>query len=146
MSAVSDLYQSIILEHSKQPRHYGALQQPTHTAEGYNPLCGDHVEIFLQLQGQRIESLSFKAAACAITTASASMMASELQGQSLQDAQQCFEDLQARIAEEASDGAAATGTDPLAALAEVRKFPGRIACATLPWQTLMKAFDSEISN
>ena len=146
MPAVSDLYQSIILEHSKRPQHYGALSQATHSAEGYNPLCGDHVEVFLQLEGERIVSLSFKAAACAITTASASMMASELQGKSLQAAQQSFEHLQASIAEKSCDGADASENDSLTALAEVRKFPGRIACATLPWQTLMKAFDSETSH
>ena len=63
MPAVSDLYQSLILEHSKRPQHYGALSQTTHSAEGYNPLCGDHVEVFLQLERERIVSLSFKAAA-----------------------------------------------------------------------------------
>lgn len=146
MPAVSDLYQSVILEHSKRPQHYGALSQATHSAEGYNPLCGDHVEVFLQLEGERIVSLSFKAAACAITTASASMMASRLQGKSLQDAQQCFEHLQARIAEESCEQVDAVENDSLTALAEVRKFPGRIACATLPWQTLIKAFDSETSH
>ena len=144
MPAVSDFYQSVILEHSKRPSHYGALTQATHSAEGYNPLCGDHVEVFLQLEGERILSLSFKAAACAITNASASIMTSELQGKSLRDAQQCFEYLQARIAKESCDGADAAESDSLTALAEVRKFPGRIACATLPWQTLIKAFKSEI--
>ena len=80
---LSDLYQAIILDHNKRPRHYGALAEATHRAEGYNPLCGDKIEVFLQLSGDQIEAIQFECASCAICKASASIMAEALVGQSL---------------------------------------------------------------
>ena len=132
-----DLYQDIILDHNKRPRHYGVLAAYTHTAEGYNPLCGDRLNVYLQIEEHVIRAIRFEAAACAICKASASMMAESLEGKTLPQAKQ----LDARVAElltkevEADierDGA-------VAALAGVRKFPARVKCATLPWHTLESA-------
>lgn len=146
MATVSDLYQAIILEHSKHPRHYGALPAATHSSEGYNPLCGDQVEVFLNLVGDRIESLRFEAAACAITKASASMMTSDLKGKTLDEAQHSLRHLKTMIETDRTQAIVAQPEDPLAALAEVRQFPARIACAMLPWETLMKALDAPLAQ
>ena len=80
---LNDLYQGIILDHNKRPRHYGALAYATHVAEGYNPLCGDRIEVFLQLSGDQIEAIQFECASCAICKASASIMAEALVGKSI---------------------------------------------------------------
>ena len=84
---LNDLYQGIILDHNKRPRHYGALANATHVAEGYNPICGDRIEVFLQLSGDQIEAIQFECASCAICKASASIMAESLVGQSLHDSE-----------------------------------------------------------
>ena len=132
-----DLYQDIILDHNKRPRHYGVLSEYTHTAEGYNPLCGDRLNVYLQVEQSVVRAIRFEAAACAICKASASMMAESLEGKTLSQAQQ----LDARVAELLTGQVEADiGRDgAVAALAGVRKFPARVKCATLPWHTLESA-------
>ncbi|WP_269523382.1 Fe-S cluster assembly sulfur transfer protein SufU [Coraliomargarita parva] len=136
-----DLYQEIILDHNKRPRHYGVLSGYTHTAEGYNPLCGDKVNVYLKLVDGQVEAVQFEAAACAICKASASMMTETLSGKSLEEAER----LTGRVTEILTTE---TGTDlsvdgEVAALAGVRKFPARVKCASLPWHTYEAALKGE---
>jgi nitrogen fixation NifU-like protein len=136
-----DLYQEIILDHNKHPRHYGALAAATHRAEGYNPLCGDKVEVYLQIKDGRITDIRFECASCAICKASASMMAEALNGQSLEEATLLREAVERILKTET--GATVEHEGEIAALAGVRKFPARIKCATLPWHTFENALRGE---
>lgn len=136
-----DLYQEIILDHNKRPRHYGALVPVTHRAEGYNPLCGDKVEVFLRIEDGRIAAIRFECASCAICKASASMMAESLQGQSLEAAALIREAVERIL--KTDTGAAVENEGEIAALGGVRKFPARIKCATLPWHTYEAALRGE---
>ena len=136
-----DLYQDIILVHNKRPRHYGALADYTHTAEGYNPICGDKITVYLVVRDGRIEAVQFEAACCAICKSSASIMTEALLGKSLQEAAA----MQQRVTELLStDIEVDLSVDgEVAALAGVRKFPARIKCATLPWHTYQTALKWE---
>lgn len=136
MPELDELYQSIILDHNKRPRHYGALDEATHQAEGYNPLCGDKVQVYLKVQDQRIEAIQFEAASCAICKASASIMAEALWGKTLEDAAILQEKVQGLLGER---NESIELESDLIALQGVRKFPARIKCATLPWNTYRKA-------
>jgi nitrogen fixation NifU-like protein len=137
-----DLYQAIILDHNKRPRHYGALADATHRAEGYNPLCGDKIEVFLKVTADRIEAIQFEAASCAICKASASMMTQALTGQRLSDCSSIYA-AATRILKTDTDAPSLDKEGELAALAGVRKFPARVKCATLPWHTYQAALRGE---
>ena len=137
-----DLYQDIILDHNKRPRHYGALADYTHTAEGYNPICGDKLTIFLVLKEDRIEAVQFEAACCAICKASASMMAEVLTGKTLVEAEVELQRVRDLLSTELNLKADILVDGEIAALAGVRKFAARIKCATLPWHTYVAALNS----
>ncbi|NBB78234.1 MAG: SUF system NifU family Fe-S cluster assembly protein [Verrucomicrobia bacterium] len=137
-----DLYQEIILDHNKRPRHYGVLGDATHRAEGYNPLCGDRIEVFLQVEDGMIAAIQFEAASCAICKASASMMTGALSGKSLDGAEGVVESV-ARILGTDTEEISLGSFGELAALAGVRKFPARIKCASLPWHTYQAALRGE---
>ena len=139
---LSDLYQAIILDHNKRPRHYGALAEATHRAEGYNPLCGDKIEVFLQLSGDQIEAIKFECASCAICKASASIMAEALVGQSLPVGDSIQESVN-RILKTDTETATLDVQGEIAALSGIRNFPARIKCATLPWHTYQAALRGE---
>lgn len=139
-----ELYQDIILEHNKRPRHYGALTHYTHTAEGYNPLCGDTIHLFLLLNDGRIEALQFKAACCAICKASASMMTDALDGKSVDQAAAVFERVAELLSTDLLQTADLSVDGEIAALAGVRKFPARIKCAMLPWHTYKAALQGDV--
>ncbi len=136
MSDLTQLYQEIILGHNKQPRNYGALGDPCSKADGNNPLCGDEVTVYWNILDDKITQLSFEAQGCAISRASASMMTELLKGRSLEEARSLF----ARIDSYLTSHAVAEMPEEfgeLVALAGVRKFPSRIKCATLAWQTFL---------
>ena len=137
MQELQELYQAIILDHNKRPRHYGALADATHQAEGYNPLCGDRVQLYLKVDNNRIEAIQFEAASCAICKASASIMTQQLEGKTLDEAAALQDTVQALLTD-AAEGGEAHGD--LVALQGVRQFPARIKCATLPWHTCRDAF------
>lgn len=139
MPDLDQLYQNIILDHNKRPRNCGALPDATHRAEGYNALCGDKVEVFLKITDDRIEAIQFEAASCAICQASASIMTEELVGKTIDEARAVQEEVEGLL----GDGEEVEQSDrELVALQGVRKFPSRIKCATLPWETLNKAYDA----
>jgi nitrogen fixation NifU-like protein len=139
---LNDLYQGIILDHNKRPRHYGALANATHVAEGYNPLCGDRIEVFLQLSGDQIEAIQFECASCAICKASASIMAEALAGQSISFGESIQESV-SRILKTDRETVTLDVQGEVAALSGVRNFPARIKCATLPWHTYQAALRGE---
>ncbi|WPJ94463.1 SUF system NifU family Fe-S cluster assembly protein [Coraliomargarita algicola] len=134
-----DLYQSIILDHNKRPRHYGVLAEATHHAEGYNPLCGDKITVFLRIVDDRIEAIQFEAACCAICKASASMMTEALLGQSLAAGESINAEVSALLNLDTDCQPSLETSGELASLAGVRQFPARIKCATLPWHTYQAA-------
>ena len=139
---LNDLYQGIILDHNKRPRHYGALANATHVAEGYNPICGDRIEVFLQLSGDQIEAIQFECASCAICKASASIMAEALVGQSISFGESIQESV-SRILKTDTETVTHDVQGEVAALSGVRNFPARIKCATLPWHTYEAALRGE---
>ena len=129
----------MILEHSKAPRNYRELQNPDRKAEGFNPLCGDHFTVYLQMQGETIQDVVFQGSGCAISKASASMMTQALKGKTRQDADELFE----RFHNVVTGHAAANGSDAelgkLTVFSGVSEFPTRVKCATLAWHTLQAA-------
>lgn len=134
-----DLYQEIILEHSRSPRNEGPLENRTGEAQGNNPLCGDRIKVYVKLDGDRVADARFEARGCAISIASASMMTDLVKNKPLDEAVEAFEDFVTRVT--AKDAVENDENDPLSALMGVREFPTRIKCATLPWHTLKAALD-----
>lgn len=137
---LDDLYQDIILDHSKNPRNSGYLEGATHSARENNPLCGDRVSVYLTLQNGEITDLKFEARGCAISVASASMMGQMMKGKSITEAQQLFKQFIALI--NGTDVAADSELKELESLSGVKQFPTRIKCATLSWHALQQALDS----
>ena len=138
---IRDLYRELILDHARSPRHFGRLEQPTHTAEGINPLCGDKLRLELALDGgDRIVDAAFEGTGCAISMASASLLTESVIGLCRTDAEQWFRRVTARLAGHADDDAA-QDLGKLAALEGVKEFPSRVKCATLAWHALHSALD-----
>jgi len=142
MADLRDLYQELILEHSKAPRNYRELQDADHKAEGYNPLCGDHFTVFLHMDGDSIRDVTFQGSGCAISKASASMMTQSLKGKSRAEAEQLFERFHNVVTGHASNGEQ-TELGKLAVFSGVSEFPTRVKCATLAWHTLQAALEGK---
>jgi len=139
MSDLSDLYQEVILDHNRRPRHFGALPDADRTALGHNPLCGDKLRVYLKINGDRIVAISFDGSGCAISKASASLMTDAVSGRSLAEAQQLFERFQAMVRTPIDQPIDETALGKLTVLAGVREFPMRVKCASLAWHTLHAA-------
>lgn len=139
MSGLRELYQEIVLDHYRKPRNYGQLDDADREADGHNPLCGDKVKVYLDLDGDRIASIRFDGAGCAISTASASLMTAAVQGKTLAEASDFGAHFRAMITGEEEVGA--TDLGELEALQGVRDLPVRVKCATLAWHTLQAALD-----
>lgn len=135
-----DLYQEVILDHSKRPRNFRELPEASHHAEGFNPLCGDKATVYLSVADGMVRDVSFKGAGCSISTASASMMTEALKGKTLAEAESLFDRFHDLITSDPS-AAAAKGEKlgKLAAFSGVCEFPVRVKCATLPWHTFRAA-------
>jgi nitrogen fixation NifU-like protein len=136
------LYQEVILDHNKKPRNYGTLEHPSHHAEGHNPLCGDHLSVALQLQGETINQIAFHGESCAICKASASMMTAAVKGKTREQAQALTQEFLA-MATGKLDLSQPNQIGRLAVFAGVRDLPTRVKCAILPWHTLQAAFHSQ---
>ncbi len=144
MSDLRDLYQEVILDHSKNPRYKFALAQANRDAEGYNPLCGDQVEIQLQVEDGRIVDVSFQGTGCAISTASADLMAESVKGKSIGEVQAMFKRYHAMLTgDPAVREEVAEEMGKLAVMSGVREFPVRVKCATLAWHTLLAALEDQ---
>jgi nitrogen fixation NifU-like protein len=144
MADLRDLYQEMILDHSKRPRNFRALPDASRKAEGYNPLCGDRETIYLKLDGDRLAEISFEGAGCAISTASASMMTESLKGKNRAEVDALFERFHDVITGKADKPGPALGK--LEVFSGVRAYPVRIKCATLPWHTLKAALRGEAAT
>jgi nitrogen fixation protein NifU and related proteins len=141
MSDLRDLYQELILEHSKAPRNYRELNGADHRAEGYNPLCGDRFTVAVQMEGDCIRDIAFQGSGCAISKASASMMTQSVKGKTRQQAKEIFEQFHRRVTGKQNGNAAELGK--LEVFAGVREFPTRVKCATLAWHTLQAALEGK---
>jgi nitrogen fixation NifU-like protein len=141
-----ELYQQVILDHNKAPRNFRKLETANHVAEGHNPLCGDEVTVYLQMNDDVIEDIAFQGQGCAISKASASMMTSDLKGKTAAEAEALFENVHAMLTGE-GDPTDEEELGRLSALAGVREFPTRVKCATLAWHTMKGALhgDSEVT-
>ena len=132
-----ELYQQVILDHNKKPRNFHVLEGANRTAEGYNPLCGDQITLYLRLEDGVVKDAAFQGKGCAISKASASMMTAAVIGKPLDEVESLFQRLHTMLTGET--GASGDGLGKLAVFAGVREFPSRIKCATLPWHTLHAA-------
>jgi nitrogen fixation NifU-like protein len=137
MSDLSDLYQEVILDHSKQPRNFREIPEADSTAEGFNALCGDRVRVYLKMEGDRIADVSFQGSGCAISKASASMMTSALKGKTREEARKVVEGFHDMVTGHPDHGPVDLGK--LKAFAGVCEFPARVKCAILAWHTLDRA-------
>ena len=140
-----ELYQDIILDHGRHPRNFRALPHATNLAHGHNPLCGDRVTVYLELDGGRIKDVSFDGRGCAISTASASLMTEVLKGKTLAEAAALFKGFHAEVTGKtvpALPNALAEDMERLAPLEGVRAYPTRVKCATLAWH----AFEAALKN
>jgi len=142
MSDLRELYQQVILDHNKNPRNFREIPEATAKVEGYNPLCGDHYTIFLQLDGDTIKDVSFTGNGCAISKASASVMSSTVKGKSRDEAAHLF-DVFHRLVTGDPSGVDAVELQRLAAFSGVSEFPARVKCATLAWHTLNAGLKGE---
>jgi nitrogen fixation NifU-like protein len=139
MSDLGDLYGEVILDHYKRPQNFRALPDATHKAAGANPLCGDHLYLFLKLEGERIADLGFQGSGCAISRASASIMTQLVKGKGRAEAEELFRKFHAMVTREAGTPVDAEALGKMAVFAGVAEFPVRVKCATLAWHTLEAA-------
>jgi len=140
MAELDELYQEVILDHNRSPRNFRAIADANRKAQGYNPLCGDHVTVYLKLEDGVIKDISFQGSGCAISKASASMMTAELKGKSETEAKKLFENVHKMLTVESENERDGTGeVGKLAILSGVSKFPARVKCATLAWHTVKSA-------
>ena len=141
-SALKELYQEVILDHSRHPRHYGALDDASHKAEGYNPLCGDRVTVYLKLgEDGRVADIRFEGKGCAISQASASMMTDMLKGRTREDAEKLMQGFLHLVKGEDAAGLSEDDRETLDVMSGISEFPMRVKCATLAWHTYKNAVE-----
>jgi nitrogen fixation NifU-like protein len=139
---LKDLYRDVIVDHNRSPRNFRRIEPASRRAEGFNPLCGDKLTVYLTTDGERIEDVSFEGSGCAISVASASLMTERLKGQPVAEDETLFDDMHALLTEE-RENPDSEHLGKLAALAGVRDYPTRVKCATLCWHTLHAALNEE---
>lgn len=142
-----ELYRELILDHARNPRHFGKLEAPTHTASGINPLCGDKLALYLHIDAeQRIDAAAFEGSGCAISMASASLLTDIVRGLEVAEARRCFDAVTQRMTGTPDAGLEqGLDLDKIRALDGVREFPSRVKCATLAWHALNSALDQQTS-
>ena len=139
MSDLRELYQELIIDHSKRPRNFKVLETADRKLEGYNPLCGDKVTVFLELEHDRVKNVSFQGSGCAISTASASIMTESVKGKTLAEVEALFEVFHQMVMGKPPAAGNAPELGKLAVFSGVSEFPARVKCATLAWHTLHAA-------
>ena len=137
---LSELYQEVILDHSKSPRNFHKLDGANRTAQGHNPLCGDNVTMYLLMDGDTVKDISFVGSGCAISKASASILTTALKGKTKPEVKALFDKVHDMITTGKADGA---DLGKLAVFAGVHKFPARVKCAILPWHAVVAAMDGK---
>jgi nitrogen fixation NifU-like protein len=141
MSELTDLYQEVILDHNRRPRNFRAIDGASRQQEGYNPLCGDRLTLYVALDGDRIADVAFQGSGCAISKASASLMTEALKGKTVTEARELFEKFHDMVT--SSPDTAAADLGKLSVLSGVREYPTRVKCASLAWHTLKAAVSGE---
>ena len=137
MFDIKDLYQEIIVDHNRNPRNFGVIADADKTMEGFNPLCGDKLKLYIKIDGQNISDIAFDGTGCAISVASASLMTDAMKGKSIDEAETLFNNFHSLITTENEIDSDHLGK--LAVLAGVKNFPARVKCASLCWHTLRSA-------
>ena len=141
-NSLRELYQEVILDHSRHPRHYGALDGATHKAEGYNPLCGDRVTVYLVLdESGRVTDIKFEGKGCAISQASASLMTEMLAGKTATEAERLMTGFLHLVKGEEASGLSEDDRETLDVMSGISEFPMRVKCATLAWHTYKNAVE-----
>ena len=141
MSDLGDLYQEVILDHNRRPRNFRTMEDANRKQEGYNPLCGDRLMLYVKLEADRIADVAFQGSGCAISKASASLMTEALKGKTVDEARELFEKFHDMVT--SSPESEAPDLGKLSVLSGVREYPTRIKCASLPWHTLKAAVAGE---
>jgi nitrogen fixation NifU-like protein len=144
MSELSDLYQEVILDHNRRPHNFRVIESPSAKQEGYNPLCGDRLTLYLTLDGEVIRDVAFQGSGCAISKASASLMTDAVKGKTVAEATALFEQFHDMITSNPENPAADLGK--LSVLAGVREYPTRVKCASLAWHTMKAAVAQDRSE
>lgn len=142
-SELKELYQQVILDHNRNPKNFGKLEDPNHDAEGFNPLCGDHVHVYLHLDGDVITGISFEGGGCAISKSSTSLMTQMLKGKTIKEAEEIFERFHDMVTGKTAEDDEFDDLGKLAVFQGVREFPVRVKCATLAWHTVIAAIKDE---
>lgn len=143
MSDLRELYQEVILDHSKHPKNYHKMEDATHKAEGFNPLCGDHFYLYLKVEDGIIKDISFEGAGCAISKASASIMTSMVKGKTVEEAEKIFKNFHSFVTGKVDKDFDPNSLGKLAVFSGVSEFPVRVKCATLAWHTLINALENK---
>ncbi len=143
MSELSELYQQVILDHNKKPRNFHKLDTANRSAEGYNPLCGDQLQVYLQLENEVIKDISFEGSGCAISKAAASMMTQAIKGKSKEEAEKLFHEFHGMVMGEYDEELTPNSLGRLTIFSGVRDFPARVKCASLSWHTMRAALHGE---
>jgi nitrogen fixation NifU-like protein len=139
MSDLRELYQELIIDHSKRPRNFKVLETANRKLEGYNPLCGDKITLFLELEHDRVKNVSFQGSGCAISTSSASVMTESVKGKTLAEVEALFEVFHQMVMGKPPAAGNVPELGKLAVFSGVSEFPARVKCATLAWHTLHAA-------
>jgi nitrogen fixation NifU-like protein len=142
MDNLGNLYQEVILDHSRRPRNFRKMEGASRKADGYNPLCGDRVTIYLSMDGDVVKDASFQGSGCAISTSSASILTESMKGKTRAEAEALFETFHDLVTGERNAKQDAPELGKLAVFSGVSEFPARVKCATLSWHTLRAALDS----
>lgn len=143
MSKLAELYQEVVLDHNSKPRNFKQLPAANHEADGFNPLCGDKIMLYLNIQNGVIKDIGFQGTGCAISRASASMMTQKVKGKSPEEAEQLFEEVHQMLTRDPAELVDEEELGDIASLAGVAEFPSRVKCASLSWHTLKAALKSE---
>ena len=143
MSELSELYQQVILDHNKKPRNFHKLDGANRTAEGYNPLCGDQLNVYMLLEDEVVKDISFEGQGCAISKAAASMMTQSVKGKTKQDAEILFDEFHRMVTGQLDTEATPNHLGRLMIFSGVRDYPARVKCASLSWHTMHAALHGQ---
>jgi len=143
MSELSELYQEVILDHNKKPRNFHKLENANRRAEGFNPLCGDQLNVYLHIEDDQVKEVSFEGSGCAISKASASMMTQAVKGKTKAEAEILFNEFHRMAMGELDEETEPNHLGKLTIFAGVREFPARVKCATLSWHTMHAALEGQ---
>lgn len=143
MTDLRDLYQEVILDHTRRPRNFGKIETANHEAVGHNPLCGDKIVVYVALDGETIADVSFQGQGCAVSQASASLMTESIKGKTKAEVEALFERFHDLVTGKLQSGEHGPALGKLGVFAGVQKYPVRVKCATLPWHTLRAALEEK---